>query len=40
MGELEIRCDNCDGRIDQYYDRRYGGRRGRCPGCGVEFPLE
>lgn len=40
MGEFKIICDNCKKEIEQYYDRKYRGRRARCPHCGVEFPLE
>ena len=34
------RCRHCNGEITTYYDSRYGGRRGRCARCGINFPLE
>ena len=36
----EIECLLCKGIIVVYYHYGYRGTRGRCPVCGVEFPLE
>ena len=36
----KIRCWNCNAEILQYYDEKYKGKRGRCPICGVNFPLD
>jgi len=35
-----IICWNCKGEISKYYNEGYKGKRGRCPICGVDFPLE
>ena len=40
MGDSPFTCDNCDERITEYYDDGYKGVRGKCPICGVDFPLE
>ena len=39
MGEL-IQCTVCYREISEYYHPKYRGLRGRCPGCGIDFPLE
>jgi len=36
----KIECWNCGAEIIEYYDENYKGRRGRCPVCGVNFPLD
>jgi hypothetical protein len=36
----KIVCWNCDVEIIQYFDIKYKGKRGQCPVCGVNFPLE
>ena len=36
----EMVCMNCDGGLTEYYHHGYKGRRGRCPTCKVDFPLE
>ena len=36
----KIICWNCNAEIIQYYNQNYKGKRGRCPICGVDFPLE
>lgn len=36
----KIVCWNCSAVIVQYYDHGYHGKRGRCPVCKVDFPLE
>ena len=40
MRESEIICDNCKEVIMEYYDEQYGGTRGKCTRCEVNFPLE
>ncbi len=40
MSGLKIPCEHCNGDITEYYHERYRGKRGRCPICGVDFPLE
>jgi len=35
-----IICWNCKAEINRYYNEGYKGKRGRCPICGVDFPLE
>ena len=39
IGE-KIMCIHCDVEISQYYNDGYKGNRGKCPHCGVDFPLE
>ena len=36
----KIICSNCNSEIIQYDHDGYKGKRGRCPICGVDFPLE
>ncbi len=36
----KIICWNCNSEIIQYDHDGYKGKRGRCPICGVDFPLE
>jgi len=36
----KIVCWNCSAEIVQYFNENYKGKRGRCPICGVDFPLE
>ncbi len=36
----EFTCHNCNAKIIQYFNHNYNGKRGRCPICGVDFPLE
>jgi len=36
----KIACNICDSEITQYYDEGYKGNRGKCPICGIDFPLE
>jgi len=33
-------CWKCSTEIIEYYDQSYKGKRGKCPICGVDFPLE
>jgi len=40
MGESKITCQNCSGKITEYYDEGYKGKRGKCPSCKTDFPLE
>ncbi len=36
----EFTCWNCNAEVILYYDQKYEGKRGRCPICGINFPLE
>lgn len=36
----EFTCDNCKGDLTEYYHDGYKGKRGRCPVCKIDFPLE
>ena len=36
----KIICVHCSFTIMVYYDERYKGKRGKCPNCKVDFPLE
>ena len=36
----KITCWTCNTEIIEYYHNEYGGKRGKCPKCGVDFPLE
>jgi hypothetical protein len=36
----KIICWNCSAEIVPYYNEVYKGKRGRCPICGVDFPLD
>jgi len=40
MSSSEFSCDNCSADITEYYHDGYKGKRGKCPKCGVDFPLE
>jgi len=40
MSELKIPCQHCNGDITEYYHDGYRGKRGKCPICGIDFPLE
>jgi len=40
MGVSKITCDLCNEYIAEYYHDGYKGKRGKCPACGVDFPLE
>ena len=40
MGKSKTVCDNCNVEISEYYDDGYKGKRGKCPKCGIDFPLE
>ena len=40
MGKSKTNCDNCNVEITEYYDEHYKGKRGKCPKCGIDFPLE
>ena len=40
MEKSDIICHHCEKNITQYYDASYKGLRGKCPDCGVDFPLE
>jgi len=40
MKKEKIICDHCGAKIIQYYHDSYKGNRGRCPKCGIDFPLE
>jgi len=40
MVEFIITCINCGTEITEYYHKGYEGNRGKCPNCGVDFPLE
>jgi len=35
-----IICWNCKAEVNKHYNDAYKGKRGRCPVCGVDFPLE
>jgi len=36
----EMNCWNCKAKIIPYYHEEYKGKRGKCPICGTDFPLE
>jgi len=36
----DIFCWTCHTEIVQYYHDGYKGKRGKCPICKVDFPLE
>jgi len=40
MRKSKITCNNCNTEITEYYDEHYKGTRGKCPRCGIDFPLE
>lgn len=40
MEETRIICEHCQAEITEYYHKGYKGNRGKCPKCGVDFPLE
>ena len=40
MGNFKTVCNNCDKVITEYYHEGYKGKRGKCPHCGIDFPLE
>ena len=40
MDKSKTSCDNCNVEITEYYDEHYKGKRGKCPKCGIDFPLE
>ena len=40
MVKSAITCTQCNENINEYYDEGYKGLRGKCPRCGVDFPLE
>jgi len=40
MVESKILCHNCHSKIIEYYDEQYGGNRGKCDNCKIDFPLE
>ena len=40
MSSPEFSCDHCNADIAEYYHDGYKGKRGKCPKCGVDFPLE
>ncbi|MDX1441692.1 MAG: hypothetical protein R3237_04475 [Nitrosopumilaceae archaeon] len=40
MVDEDITCEICYSKIVVYFHAKYDGNRGKCPVCGVEFPLE
>ena len=40
MSAKKIICWNCDSEIIQYFSEKYNGKRGKCPICKVDFPLD
>ena len=40
MSQDKIICWNCSSEITQYFNENYDGKRGSCPVCGIDFPLE
>ncbi|MGD2107224.1 MAG: hypothetical protein PVH93_06405 [Nitrosopumilaceae archaeon] len=40
MSDDEITCNICYAKIVVYFHEKYAGNRGKCPTCGVDFPLE
>jgi len=40
MDKSKINCNQCDGEIIEYFDEGYKGKRGKCPNCDTNFPLE
>ena len=38
--EEKMVCQDCDADIIEYYSEKYKGKRGKCPICGMDFPLE
>ncbi len=38
--DLEKECGACGNEIIEYYDETYKGKRGQCPNCSNNFPLE
>ena len=41
MGEqVKVSCWACRTEIIEYFEIKYKGRRGKCPVCEIDFPLE
>ena len=40
LADEEVICWDCECEILIYYSPSYSGRRGRCPKCEIDFPLE
>ena len=40
MPEESLTCEICYTDIIVYFHKKYAGKRGKCPSCGVDFPLE
>ena len=38
--DVEKNCGACGNKIVEYFDKKYNGRRGMCPICNNNFPLE
>jgi transposase-like protein len=40
MSEERLNCNICETQIIIYFHKKYAGKRGKCPSCGIDFPLE
>lgn len=40
MPKDEVICDHCNVAVLEYYHDGYKGKRGKCPICRTDFPLE
>jgi len=38
MGKMA--CNDCNSDLVEYYHDGYKGKRGKCPVCKIDFPLE
>ena len=38
--DIEKNCGVCGNKIIEYFDKTYNGKRGLCPNCNNNFPLE
>ena len=36
----ELFCVDCNVDMIEYYSKKYKGKRGKCPNCEMDFPLE
>jgi phage FluMu protein Com len=40
MSSTDILCEFCEVIVVEYYHEGYKGKRGKCPKCHVDFPLD
>jgi len=40
MDDDDFTCNICHSKIVVYFHDKYAGDRGKCPKCGIDFPLE